>query len=96
MTALEQKFNDWNETKESECLSHSELTNLVKQLQVDRDVWITNAKNWEKENKRLNTRLVSAENQIMMDTECINRITNHGMTLELELQNLKNSAPSPT
>lgn len=84
MTELEQKFNG-----PSIILTDFELVKLVKQLQADRDAWMVNAKNWEKENKALNVRLVSAERQIMMDTECINRITNHGIKLELELKELK-------
>lgn len=48
MTELEQKFNG-----PSIILTDFELVKLVKQLQADRDAWIVNAKNWEKENKFL-------------------------------------------
>lgn len=56
MIALEQKFNEWKkkEVLDLNVISVATLVDLVKQLQADRDAWITNAKNWEKENGNLN------------------------------------------
>lgn len=58
MTALEQKFN--TKTEDQDRLTPFEFVLLVKQLQADRDAWIVNAKNWEKENKRLTKELETA------------------------------------
>lgn len=83
MHSLEKKF------VEIGFLDKQEIDELISFLRNERDFVFELNNKLVNDYKKLQTKLDSAERQIMMDTECINRITNHGLKLEIELEELK-------